>query len=116
MLIILLDEPGLFVFTSATDAVRQIEPIDAEAEIRAAFDESAVPYRVHWLRPNRPGKWQFGLLKTIQNGEYQLVPAGPANRPALRALLESHLAYTNPPEAKGDLEALLARLREQFRG
>jgi len=35
MLIVLLDEPGLFVFSSPADAVRQIEPIDAESEIRA---------------------------------------------------------------------------------
>ena len=111
MLIIHLDEPGLFVFTSATDAVREIEPIDAEAELRAAFDESAVPYRVNWLRPNRRRKWLFGLLKSIDQGEYELVPAGPADPPALCALLEGHLAYAHPPHAKGQLEALLAELR-----
>src|ERR1051325_10175847 len=46
MFIVLLDEPGLFVFRSPADAVRGIEPIDAESEIRAAFDDAAVPYTV----------------------------------------------------------------------
>ncbi|HVA46841.1 MAG TPA: hypothetical protein VNH11_10790 [Pirellulales bacterium] len=33
--------------------MREIEPIDAESEIRAAIDDSAVPYTVEWVRPNR---------------------------------------------------------------
>ena len=53
MLIILLDEPGLFVFASAEDATREIEPIDAERQIRAAFDDWAVPYRVERLRRSK---------------------------------------------------------------
>ena len=48
MLIVLLGEPGLFVFASAQEATREIEPVDAEREVRAAFDDSAVPYRVEW--------------------------------------------------------------------
>ena len=62
MFIILLDEPGLFVFDSAEAAVRDIEPIDAESEIRAAFDESGTPYKVDWLRPNKHRKALFRLL------------------------------------------------------
>lgn len=111
MLIVLLDEPGLFVFSSPADAVRQIEPIDAESEIRAAFDDAAVPYTVEWARPNRHRNAHSGLLKTVEPGEYRLVPAGPAQSGALVELLEAHSEYTNPPEARADLESLLARLR-----
>lgn len=111
MLIILLDEPGLFVFPSAAHAVREIEPIDAESEVRAAFDDSAVPYRVEWVRPNRHRKALFGLLKSIEPGEYRLVPAGPPDPAALLRLLQAHPDHTDPPEAKADLASLLARLR-----
>jgi len=111
MLIILLDEPGLFVFASADDAAREIEPIDAESEIRAAFDERGVPYRIAWLRPNRKRRILFGLLNAVQNGKYELVPAGPAEPAALRQLLESHPNHTQPPEAQSQLDALLIGLR-----
>ncbi len=106
-----LDEPGLFVFASTTDAVREIEPIDAESQIRAAFDESGIPYRVHWLRSNQHRTAMFGLLKSIRPGEYELVPAGPSEPAALRALLEEHPDDPHPPTAKADLEALLDTLR-----
>jgi hypothetical protein len=53
MLIVLLDEPGLFVFPTLDAAVIGIEAPDAESGmVRAAFDERAVPYKVEWLRPN----------------------------------------------------------------
>ena len=109
MIIILLDEPGLFVFPSVEAAVLDIEAID-EAEIRAAFDGAAVPYRVEWIRPNEHESL-FGLLGTIRPGEYTLVPAGPPDPRALVALLEKHLVYTVPPEYERPLGLLLARLR-----
>lgn len=108
MLIVLLDEPRLFVFRSPADAVREIEPIDAESEIRAAFDDSAVPYKVEWVRPNRHRKTLFGLLGSIEHGEYRLVPAAPAQPAALIKLLETYPEHTDPPEARADLESLLA--------
>ena len=112
MLIVLLDEPGLFVFRSPGDAVRAIEPIDAEVALRAAFDDSAVPYRVEWLRPNRHRSTLFGLLKTIRPGKYRLVPSGPADQAGLIQLLEAHPEHTDPPEAKTTLAALLRRFRD----
>lgn len=111
MLIVQMDEPGLFVFPSASAAVREIEPIDAEQEIRAVFDESAVPYRVNWLLPNRRSKRLFGLLESVVNGQYELVPAGAPDPERLRALLERHPDHTTPPDAKPALDALLAKLR-----
>lgn len=111
MFIVLLDEPGLFVFPSAAAAVREIEPPDAESEIRAAFDDAAVPYRVDWVRPNRHRSVLFGLLRSVDFGEYRFVPAGPADPDALIALLEQHPDYTDPPEAKAELMTLLEKIR-----
>ena len=111
MLIVLLDEPGLFVFRSLDDAVRDIEPIDAESEIRAAFDEAGTPYKVEWARPNKRRKVFFGLFESIEPGEYRLVPAGPADPQTLLELIQSHPGATTPPEAKADLDALLPGLR-----
>ncbi len=110
MLIVLLDEPGLFVFPSASAAVHEIEPIDAEQEIREVFDESAVPYRVNWLQPNGRRRL-IGPLESVVNGQYELVPAGTPDPQRLRALLERHPDHTTPPEAKPALDALLAKLR-----
>lgn len=106
MLIVLLDEPGLFVFPSIADAMRAIEPFDA-SEIRAAFDDSAVPYCVEWIRPNRESGT---FLRIIQPGQYSLVPAGPPDPGALVQLILAHSDYTNPPAAKADLDSLLAGL------
>ena len=85
MLIVLLDEPGLFVFSSPDAAQREIEAIDAEQELRAAYNESGVPYRVEWLRPNRQREMLGGLVVNAtdvvhsgvsgNNGGYQANPA-----------------------------------------
>ena len=60
MILVLLDEPGLFVFPTVSAAEREIEPIDAESAIRVAFDDLGVPYRVDWVRPNRRRKTLLG--------------------------------------------------------
>lgn len=109
MFIVLLDEPGLFVFESADDAVRQIEPPEAESEIRAAFDDCAVPYRVEWLYNRRRNL--LGLLEPIPVGDYRFVPAGPSDPAALIALLEEHPAFAHPPDAEAELKSLLERMR-----
>lgn len=109
MFIVLLDEPGLLVFPSAAAAGRAIEAIDAETDIRAAFDESAIPYRVEWVVPNRHQRLLF--LTSIVPGEFCFAPAGPADPRALMALLEKHPDHTNPPEAKPEIARLLAKLR-----
>jgi hypothetical protein len=109
--IVLLDEPGLFVYESPAAAADAIEPPDAEKEVRAAFNDDAVPYRVEWIRPNQRRQWFGGRSGSVKFGEYQFVPAGPAEPAALIALLEGHSEYTNPPEANVKLESLLKRLR-----
>jgi len=115
MFIVLLDEPGLFVFESATAAVREIEPPDAESEVRAAFDDAAVPYRVDWVRPNRDRKL-LGPVRSVEFGEYRFIPVGQADPAALIALLEKHSDYTNPPEAKAEIDVLLKRMRRDGGG
>jgi hypothetical protein len=104
MFIVLLDEPGLFVYESAEAAVKDIESPDAEKTIRAAFDDTGVPYTVQWIRPNRWREW-FGSFGSVAFGEYRFVPAGPADRQALAQLLEQH-PDANPPEAQAQLKAL----------
>jgi hypothetical protein len=110
--IVLLDEPGLFVYASPLDAAKDIEPPDAEDEVRAAFDDQAVPYRVEWIRPNKRRRW-CGGHGSDAFGEYRFVPAGPADPLALAALLKEHPDYTNPPEAKAEIEVLLAGLKPE---
>ena len=107
MFIVLLDEPGLFVFESPVDAVQEIEPPDAESEIRAAFDDAAVPYRVEWVRPNR----RSTLSGLVEFGEYRFIPAGQSDPAALITLLEQHSDFANPPEAEAELKSLLERMR-----
>jgi hypothetical protein len=111
MLIILLDEPGLFVFPTRADAERSIEAIDVESQVRAAFDEHAVPYRVDWVSPNRRHKGFFGLFCSVTNGEYHFVPAGQPDTVALVRLLEAHPKFAQPPEAQAELSSLLSRLQ-----
>jgi hypothetical protein len=111
MFIVLLDEPGLFVFASQTEAERTIEPPEAESDVRAAFDDAAIPYRVEWIRPNKHGRKWFGVIGSIKFGDYRFVPAGAADDAALVALLERHQDFTNPPEAANELRTLLQKLR-----
>jgi hypothetical protein len=110
MFIVLLDEPGLFVFPSADAAVGEIESPDAESVVRAAFDDAAVPYRVDWIRPNKHTR-MLGIVPAVSFGKYRFVPAGPPDAGALIALLEAHQDYTDPPEAAAAHAALLTKLR-----
>ena len=109
MLILLLDEPVLFVYSSAEAAAREIEGPDIESELRAAFDDDARPYRVEWLRPNRWSKSFFGLIRSVDPGEYRLVPAGSPDRARLVELLEMY-PRAHPPEAENALRELLLQL------
>ena len=113
MFIVLLDEPGLFVFASPDDAVRAIEPPDAETIVRAAFNDAAVPYRVDWIRPNKHVN-TLGSLKSVHFGEYRFIPAGPPDPAALISILEEHPDFTDPPEAKALLASLPAKMRAVY--
>jgi hypothetical protein len=110
MLIVLLDEPGLFVYPTTVDAQRDIEVYDADL-IREAFDDNGVPYRVDWVRPQNLRKTFFGLLTSGDPGEYRLVPAGPVDRVAFARFLEAHPTPANSAAAAPDFELLRSRFR-----
>jgi len=107
-LVVLLDEPALHFFASPEEAERSIEPIDAESEVRAAFDAAGFPYRVEWIRTNRSRTVLGGILELTRQGDYRFVAAGPADPDALVRLLESH---PHAPDCASELASLLARLR-----
>jgi hypothetical protein len=110
MLIVLLDEPGLFVFPTADAAEREIEAYDAKL-IRAAFDDSGVPYRVDWIKPKKQRKIFFGLLNSDYPGEYRLVAAGPVDLAAFARFLEAHPTHANSAAATPEFVSLRSRFR-----
>lgn len=109
MLIVLLDEPGLFVYESIEDAIRDIEPLAAESTIRAAFDEHAVPYSIEWLRANRRSRILW-LVPVLTPGRYRFREAGPPDPQALARLIDKHSEYTTPPEDRSGLLELRRQL------
>src|SRR6202140_4601416 len=109
MLIVLQDEPGLFVFPTLDAAVISIEWQDVEAGIiPAAFDDRAVPYEIEWLQPIHR-KFFFGLFSTIESISH-FVASGPPDHAALVRLLAEPPKFTHPPEAEAELSSLLSRL------
>jgi hypothetical protein len=110
MFIVLLDESSLFAFASPHEAVGAIEPIDAERELRAAFDSDGVPYRVERVHPKQGAKTFFGVFLPGGPDAYRFVPAGPADSASLIALLEAHPLCT-PQAFEPELRKLLSRLR-----
>jgi hypothetical protein len=111
MFIILLDEPTLFVFDTEESVRGGIEPPDAESEVRAIFDDKAIPYRVEWVRPNIHRKWFFGF-GSVTFGDYRLTPCSEADPNGLKRLLEEHGEWVHPPTFKESLANLLIRLRQ----
>ena len=110
MLIVLLDEPGLFVFPTLNAAERGIEAYDADL-IRGAFDDSGAPYRVDWIRPKSDRKTFFGLLSSHDPGEYRFVPAGPVDPVAFAQFLEAHPTAANSAAAAPEFESVRSRFR-----
>lgn len=94
MILILLDEPGWFLYASAEDAARDIEAEDIAQCLRAAFDDTGQPYAPRWTRAD-PEPWM---------PPYRLVPHGDRDQEGLAALLKAH-----PDVAEGG-----AMARRQF--
>ena len=104
MLIVLEDGDCFHVYPSPEATALEIEALDAEDTIRAAFDETGVPYKIHWLSSNTEGRI-LGLVPWVGNGQYALVPAGPADPASLAELLSSGRGVV-PPEASAAIAAL----------
>jgi hypothetical protein len=89
MLLILQDDGLLYVYPTVEDAMRAIEPLDAEETIRTAYDENTKSYTVQWVLPNTKGTWFFGLLRWCTNGEYRLVTNGDTDSAGLFSTIQS---------------------------
>jgi len=79
MLITFQEDGVLRVYASVEEAVRDVEALDVEEVFRTVFNESAQPFVIHWIRPNKLGRVFFGLFGLAKNGEYTLVPSGAAD-------------------------------------
>jgi hypothetical protein len=104
MFFLLEDDGCVHVYASAGEVASEIEALDAEGCIRAAFDAEARPHRIEWLRPDRVGLDGSYRL----NGGYRLVPAGPPDREAFLALFTR--ARPVSADDRPAVEALVERL------
>jgi hypothetical protein len=108
--ILVVGEDGVVSgYSSPEEVVGSVEALDAEETILAAFDESGRPYRIEWIRPNEYGRKWFGVLQSVTNGTYALVPSGPPDVAAALTVIRS-ASTLDPTAAKGvaQLEALAA--------
>lgn len=109
-MILVLGEDGVISgYSSPEEVVGSVEALDAQETILAAFDESGRPYRIEWIRPNEYGRRWFGVLQTLMNGTYTLVPSGPPDVAAALTVIRS-ASTVDPTATKGvaQLEALAA--------
>jgi hypothetical protein len=102
VVILQLDEPGLFVYPNAEAAVRDIEAIDIEESLRLAYDDSGRRLEVEWIEPNQ--RTGAGLFASIQNGKYRLVPSEKLEPEVLAALLLAAPYFDPPTETRAMLD------------
>jgi hypothetical protein len=110
MILALLDDGTLEICDTPTALVASVEPLDAEESLREVFDENARPYKVKWIKPNVRGRCFLGILRFVENGEYELVPAGPPNEPRLLDIIKGAVAI-HPRSAEARVRDLERRLR-----
>lgn len=101
MLITREDDGVVRVYETVEDAISNVEALDAEETFRALFDETGEVYKIDWIRANTRGRF-LGLIETVGNGEYSLVPAGTRDVQALIHLL-TDAEFVEPPEARATL-------------
>lgn len=98
----------LRVYDQVSDAVRDVEALDAEETFVRVFDECAIPYRIDWIRPNRESRLLW--IRVVSNGEYTLVVSGP-RRPGELLSMIREAECIEPPESEAavrELERALA--------
>jgi len=107
MLIVRLDEPGLFVFETHEDLVRSVEAIDIEGTLVSAHDEAGRRMQVSWIEPNQHSG--LGPIRWVTNGQYMLVPSDVLEPEVLGQLLLD-APYFDPPHYETELRELGHRL------
>ena len=106
VVITLQDDQVLRVYTTITDAIRDVEALDAEDVFRAVFDETGEVYAIKWIRPNTRGRF---LRFLVGNGEYTLIPTGKRDVDGLVNLIRD-MEHVEPAEARQMLGSLRSSL------
>ena len=114
MFLVFADDTLIHVYNSPDKAVLEIGPVDVDT-VRAAYDEQARPYRVHWNTPNRsrgalPGCLTFGLVRWVPG--YRFEVSGDPDPDALVAAIRG-ASGVSPPEYTEWVTELERRLTEQ---
>jgi hypothetical protein len=106
MLLTFQSDGVLRVYDSVEDAVRAVEPLDAEEVFRAVFDETGEVYGIEWIRPNERGRL---LPFVVASGEYTLAPQRRKDVTGLVQALREAQAI-EPPDVHARLRLLESRL------
>lgn len=75
MFLTFINDCSIRVHDSPAEAVVDIEGLDVEKCVWAAYDSEGQAYRVRWIEPNTEGR-SFGLIPWVKSGIYEWVPAG----------------------------------------
>jgi hypothetical protein len=111
MILVLGDDGVLEVFPSPGEVALSIEALDAEECLVRVFDETAQPFRIEWVLPNRHGRSCFGLLPWTENGEYRLVPSGERDPTGLLQAIRA-AKHVEPQSAERDVREIARELAD----
>jgi len=111
VVILQLDEPGLWIYPDADAAAQDIEAIDIEGSLRFAYDDSGYKLEVEWLERNHRSK--VGPITGVLSGRYRLVRSS-IREPLVLADLISAAPYFEPSEQTSEMLALADELRQRY--
>jgi hypothetical protein len=96
MIFVFAEDATLHVAVDIADVHRMSEPIDVESSVFLFYDRDGRPLIPRFTKPNRQTRL-FGLLSTIEPGEYTLEITDPATQdPIAVALQETEMLESNP--------------------
>ena len=87
MIFVFAEDATLHVAVDIADVHRMCEPIDVESSVFLFYDRDGRPLIPRFTKPNRQTRL-FGLLSTIEPGEYTLEIADPATQDPIGVALE----------------------------
>ena len=87
MIFVFAEDATLQVAVDIADVHRMCEPIDVESSVFLFYDRDGRPLIPRFTKPNRQTRL-FGLLSTIEPGEYTLEIADPATQDPIGVALE----------------------------